>query len=411
MKKALTMIGVLMGACLSYAQTPVTVADITIPQNGETELVISYDFPSEGLYTGYSLVLSLPEGVSLAQNDKGKYAYTLGDCHEDTHQLTINYKEDSGEYGLGCLSLESDPLTGTSGVLLTLTVKADGSQPAGNTLQATVKEVNFAKLNGQTDFFTDAVPFTVTIGEPVDSRVVLDEKSTTVPEASSGAVDVRVNRTLVAGNWNTICLPFAMTGSQVTSAFGNDVQLADFSDWTIEEDGEGNIVRIVISFENVAATGGMEANHPYLIKVSQPVTEFTADGVTITPEEEPMTMVKHGTKKRDPESYMIGTYAANTVLDEFMLFLNGNKFWYSSGLTKMKAFRAYFNIYDILTSVENAEAKVFFIFAETTGIKNVNDGDEDGNIDDSWYTIDGQKLNREPVQKGIYIHQGKKINK
>lgn len=411
MKKALTMIGVLMGACLSYAQTPVTVADITIPQNGESELVISYDFPSEGLYTGYSLVLSLPEGVSLAQNDKGKYVYTLGDCHEDTHQLTINYKEDSGEYGLGCLSLESDPLTGTSGVLLTLTVKADGSQPAGNTLQATVKEVNFAKLNGQTDFFTDAVPFTVTIGEPVDSRVVLDEKSTTVPEASSGAVDVRVNRTLVAGNWNTICLPFAMTGSQVTSAFGNDVQLADFSDWTIEEDGEGNIVRIVISFENVAATGGMEANHPYLIKVSQPVTEFTADGVTITPEEEPMTMVKHGTKKRDPESYMIGTYAANTVLDEFMLFLNGNKFWYSSGLTKMKAFRAYFNIYDILTSVENAEAKVFFIFAETTGIKNVNDGDADGNIDDGWYTIDGQKLNREPVQKGIYIHQGKKINK
>ena len=149
------MIGVLMGACLSYAQTPVTVADITIPQNGESELVISYDFPSEGLYTGYSLVLSLPEGVSLAQNDKGKYVYTLGDCHEDTHQLTINYKEDSGEYGLGCLSLESDPLTGTSGVLLTLTVKADGSQPAGNTLQATVKEVNFAKLNGQTDFFTN----------------------------------------------------------------------------------------------------------------------------------------------------------------------------------------------------------------------------------------------------------------
>ncbi|MBR3122982.1 MAG: arabinogalactan endo-1,4-beta-galactosidase, partial [Prevotella sp.] len=99
------------------------------------------------------------------------------------------------------------------------------------------------------------------------------------------------------------------------------------------------------------------------------------------------------------------------VLDEFMLFLNGNKFWYSSGLTKMKAFRAYFNIYDILTSVENAEAKVFFTFAETTGIKNVNDGDADGNTDDSWYTIDGQKLNREPVQKGIYIHQGKKINK
>lgn len=385
------------------------IENVTVPQGGTVPLVIGYEFTSESDKVGFTFSLRLPEGLSLECDEWGDPIYVKDPTSIDKMNILF-----VGTGNVACQpSNATATIKGTSGTLLTLNLVADASLAVGTEITVPVAKATFQQRSPEsvTDIVLDDFSFKVTIGEPVDSRVVLDEKSTTVPEASSGAVDVRVNRTLVAGNWNTICLPFAMTGSQVTSAFGNDVQLADFSDWTIEEDGEGNIVRIVISFENVAATGGMEANHPYLIKVSQPVTEFTADGVTITPEEEPMTMVKHGTKKRDPESYMIGTYAANTVLDEFMLFLNGNKFWYSSGLTKMKAFRAYFNIYDILTSVENAEAKVFFTFAETTGIKNVNDGDADGNIDDSWYTIDGQKLNREPVQKGIYIHRGKKINK
>lgn len=385
------------------------IENVTVPQGGTVPLVIGYEFTSESDKVGFTFSLRLPEGLSLECDEWGDPIYVKDPTSIDKMNILF-----VGTGNVACQpSNATATIKGTSGTLLTLNLVADASLAVGTEITVPVAKATFQQRSPEsvTDIVLDDFSFKVTIGEPVDSRVVLDEKSTTVPEASSGAVDVRVNRTLVAGNWNTICLPFAMTGSQVTSAFGNDVQLADFSDWTIEEDGEGNIVRIVISFENVAATGGMEANHPYLIKVSQPVTEFTADGVTIIPEEEPMTMVKHGTKKRDPESYMIGTYAANTVLDEFMLFLNGNKFWYSSGLTKMKAFRAYFNIYDILTSVENAEAKVFFIFAETTGIKNVNDGDADGNIDDSWYTIDGQKLNREPVQKGVYIHRGKKINK
>ena len=258
MKKTLTMFAVLMGACLSYAQNPVTVADITIPQNGESELVITYEFPSEGLYTGYSLALSLPEGVSLVQNDKGKYVYTLGDCHEDTHQLTINYNEDSKQYGLGCLSLESDPLTGTNGTLITLTVKADGTLTAGSTLQATVQEVNFAKLDGQTDFFSDVVSFAVTIGEPADTRTVLDETSTTAPEAATG-VDVRVKRTIKAGEWSTICLPFAMTEAQCKAAFGSDVQIGDFTGYEATEDDDGNIVGLKVNFKNATE---IEANHP-----------------------------------------------------------------------------------------------------------------------------------------------------
>lgn len=71
--------------------------------------------------------------------------------------------------------------------------------------------------------------------------------------------NVRVRRTIKAGEWNTICLPFAMTAEQVKGAFGNDVQIGDFNDY--EFDGDV----ISVKFRNATA---IEANHPYIIKVA-----------------------------------------------------------------------------------------------------------------------------------------------
>lgn len=55
-----------------------------------------------------------------------------------------------------------------------------------------------------------------------------------MPEAAEG-VNVRVKRTIKANEWSTLVLPFAMTAEQVKSAFGNDVQLADFTGVETEE--------------------------------------------------------------------------------------------------------------------------------------------------------------------------------
>jgi len=71
----------------------------------------------------------------------------------------------------------------------------------------------------------DEVTTMITVVEPQDSRVVLDETSTTAPKASNGAVDVLVKRTIKANEWSTICLPFTMTETQVKTAFGDDVRI------------------------------------------------------------------------------------------------------------------------------------------------------------------------------------------
>lgn len=75
------------------------------------------------------------------------------------------------------------------------------------------------------------------------------------------------------------------------------------------------------------------------------MTEFSVDGVDIAAEEEPTVQVG---KKKAERGYFIGTYTANTEVPADNLFLSGNKFWYSSGLTQMKGFRGYFELADVV---------------------------------------------------------------
>ncbi len=107
-----------------------------------------------------------------------------------------------------------------------------------------------------------------------------------------------------------------------------------------------------------------------------------------------------------------GTYVANTVVPELCLFLNGNKFWYSTGNTKMKAFRGYFDFYDILSEVENANSNITFGFDEADSINQVTMGQPVEGI----YDIQGRKVHTDEnkwdnLKKGVYIINGKKIVK
>lgn len=411
MKKSIITLVLMTWAYFGFAQSPLRVADINIPKNGEAELVIKYQFENEGGYTGYSLSISLPDGVSLKKNDRGKFIYTLGDCHEDTHQLTVNYMEAEKKYGVTCLSLESDPLTGTEGILLTFPVIADETLTGGQAYPATVQEINFAQLNGQTVFYDDVLGFNVNIIDPIDTSVVLDELSESVPEATDGAVDITVKRTIKANEWSTLCLPFNMTEEQVYAAFGQDVQLAEFVNYEAECDDEDKVIGIQVNFESTDLSEGFYANYPYMIKTSEMITEFTTNS-TIDPDEEG-TLAEYDNgltgKRRKVYGSFIGTYHAQTTVPENGLFLSGNKFWYSTGNTKMKAFRAYFTFVDVLTSVEESGAKVNMnmVVGDATGINTVDHTAR--NNDGKVYNLQGQRVGKN--FKGIVIENGRKVLK
>ena len=215
-------------------------------------------------------------------------------------------------------------------------------------------------------------------------------------------MDVRVLRTINANEWSTICLPFSMSADQIQTAFGDDVtvELADAVSYETTEDDDDNIVSITINFNNVSSLA-IEANHPYIIKVDKKITSFDVDGVDVNP----ATSVSGRRKKIGTGSYFIGNYENQTEVPEFSLFLNGNKFWYSTGATKMKAFRAYFTLRDVLTEVDEAAARIGFCFDEATGIR---DNNRETITNNRYYDLQGRSVGT-PARKGLYINNGKKV--
>ena len=215
-------------------------------------------------------------------------------------------------------------------------------------------------------------------------------------------VDVRVLRTINANEWSTICLPFSMSADQIQTAFGDDVtvELADAVSYETTEDDDDNIVSITINFNNVSPLA-IEANHPYIIKVDKKITSFDVDGVDVNP----ATSVSGRRKKIGTGSYIIGNYENQMEVPEFSLFLNGNKFWYSTGATKMKAFRAYFTLRDVLTEVDEAAARIGFCFDEATGIR---DNNRETITNNRYYDLQGRSVGT-PARKGLYINNGKKV--
>ena len=242
------------------------------------------------------------------------------------------------------------------------------------------------------------------------NMVVLDENGTETIEAAQHT-NVLVKRTIHAGEWSSICLPFAMTESQVRACFGDDVQLANFTgcESTYDQAGE-NIVGLTVTFENAPA---MEANHPYIIKVSGNITKFKLAGVDVAPDEANALVGCNGKTEGGETHYnrFVGTYHAATEVPALCLFLSGNKFWYSTGKTKMKAFRAYFDFYDVLSSVteENAGARIAMSFDDTvTSICESEDACL-GTRGEAIYNLRGQRLSK--PGKGLHIMDGKLVIK
>lgn len=401
MKKNIFILFALLASFLPvHAENGVKVGKTYIPQGGIGTIDIELVNDDYEL-TAFDITLTLPEGLSFVLNDKGiPTSAKTGRMNDESFTVSSAMQtEQSAKFT--CFSSLKLPFAETSGTLLKVYVEADAELAIGTELAAALSNLTFATTDVKEVRFED-VAFDIEIAE---NRILLDELSTAMPEAAEG-VNVRVNRTIKANEWSTLVLPFAMTEEQVKSAFGDDVQLADFTSWGSEEDEDGNIVSIEVGFEAISA---IEANHPCLIRVSAAIDEFNVDNVDVVPEEEPTVEIG---KKKVEKGFMTGTYVAETEVPEYNLFLSSNKFWYSKGTTKTKAFRAYFEFYDVLTEVEEAEAKIRFVVdAEATAIEGVESEGETGS---GVYTLQGVALGGikdvENLPRGVYIMDGKKVS-
>lgn len=387
---------ILGNAC---AENILTVNDVTIPSGSKAAIEINCDFDSQ--FKGYQFDIDLEDGVSLELDETGK---PIGENGFATDHIVSSAKISANKYRFVVVSLTGQllPLNGT---VLRVFAIADEGTAVGRYFSGKISAIEFTTSETEPYYF-DEIPFSLTVGEPADTRVVLDENSSVMPVDATG-VDVRVIRTIKANTWSSLVLPFNMSNEQMKATFGENVKVAEFTGWeTTSYDAHNNANAILVTFSEVSA---ISANTPYIIKVSSEISEFVVDGVTIQADEEPCVTV--GKKADQTLGYFSGSYVP-IIIDEECIFLSDNKFWYSTGLTKMKGYRGYFHFWDILGSYsDNNSAPIkMCVISENGIVTNINTIDADIQSENSSCTLEGIKAPM--LFKGIVIKNGKKyINK
>lgn len=383
------------------------------------QVVISIKMKNSGLIRGYQCELYLPSGMTFATDNSGNpIARLSGDRTTTEYHSLLKSLQDDGSLRLLCSASEEHYFSGNDGEVAQVTANVSNDIEAGDYI-VTMRNIKMgATSNPEEGNNINEIKSTVTVVVQAYD-VLLDENSLTVPDASNGNVSVKVLRTINANNWSTICLPFDMTEEQVKSAFGDDVQLGDFTGYDTTKEGD-EVVSITVNFDVVTA---IEANHPYIIKVTSNISEFAVEDVDIVPEENPS--VSHGyttgsgkNKVYRPVDFN-GTYVADfdfyNAAISYPLFLNGNKFYYATENTKrMKAFRAYFDFADYLAEVEDASSRISMSFDNSTDIRGITN--EELRMTNEVYDIQGRRfsefgIRNSELKKGLYIVNGKKVIK
>ena len=215
----------------------------------------------------------------------------------------------------------------------------------------------------------------------------------------SKTVSIDLTRTISAEQWNTICLPFAMTSEQIAAVFGADAEVREL---TAVENINGELF---LEFTEVNA---IDANKPYIINGATVGTNFLISGVNYNPSSDNSVTING--------LVFQGNYTYPTILDNAGgqdYYLTNNLFKSSKGGTKIKGFRAYFKDTNSNSSVKSLSLS---INGEITSVNTVEA--EDGNfvvLPANVYAPDGRLVRRnatdlEGLPKGLYIIGSKKIH-
>lgn len=401
MKKILLILAVFFGIGQAYAENKLVVGETTIPQGltGTIDIELQNDVD----FTAFTLKLTLPEGLSFVLNGKGKVSFDEGSRFDD-HALSVSDVTDNSVI-FACLSASSAPISGTSGTLISVYVQSDESLEIGTKLAANITEPTFT-TPGEKEYNLSAVNIPITIGEP---RIQFNENAASLPAFTAGEKgDVRMTRSINANKWSTIVLPFTLTKAKAQAAFGDDVQLAEFSGFFADYgDDDENVIPLSITMKFTTYTMGtgknMKGGKPYLIKTSKDITSFVADQCSLVGEVTPVSVTD---EERDIDGKFIGSFVKTTVPEDG-LFISNEKFWYSTGKTNINGFRGWFDLGAVLGKETDFEVKMYIdIDGEETSVEGISVSVPEGAI----YDLSGRKLNNVP-QKGIYIVNGKKVMK
>jgi len=226
-----------------------------------------------------------------------------------------------------------------------------------------------------------------------------------------GAADIEWK----AAKWTTMVLPFDISVAELSQTLGYAIVNVIDPDRTVV-DGTGSKF-----YGKLTMTGGngsdevLKANKPFLVKIAgnmNPETNYNFGSRLIVKADD--TSVDAG-----GDCTFVGTYVNKTVDsdDEAAIwFMNGDEDGWqyigssSSATWTIRPFEAYIDMSNVPAASRNITFYAEEIDGTVTAIKGIS-VDENGRAKmnaEGWYNLNGMKLQGAPIQKGVYIYNGKK---
>ena len=304
------------------------------------------------------------------------------DLHIDNVICGIPY--DAGEWQTASSTSNSVTLTGlTPETLYEVRVKSDCSDPEEWSEVATFTTMPSIELANNAD------------------------NSIVISNYDGNEVEVTLaNRILYRDDaWNTLTLPFNVDitadGCPLAGADARELVGAEY---------DGTTLQLSFTAEENPVTS-LVAGTPYIIKWAESATNIenpVFSNVTIDKTVNNKTIdLGEGRSITFTGTYNLLSF---TTEDKSILFLSSdgkaNTLYWPQANASIGAQRAYFK----LIGFDETEGVRFMLNfgngSEATGIVSAK---VSGDARDSWYTVDGVKLNGAPKRKGIYIHNGVKV--
>lgn len=315
---------------------------------------------------------------------KGILTFKIASWEGDGSKVTISVDNGSLSYnGKNATSFDVSP-TDNEWNDINMTITATGAV-----------KIKFSSSGAKNRFFLDEV-MVKEITTPAVETLTLKESDTNTIEAKTG-VNVTLKRTMVANEWNTICLPFNVSKEKAQTAFGEGVKIAELN---------AGSTGTTLSFNSV---NEISATKPYLIKPSKENTsnEYVFENVNVVADD-------INKKYEITEGYLAfkGIYnmmdITKDVVDNvdatyYAAFLGAGNKIYKAGTGKTKGFRAYFAI----PKSAAASALRVVIDGTATSIKNIDSEVVESNA--PVYNLQGQRVNGNNLTPGIYVKAGKKF--
>ena len=220
------------------------------------------------------------------------------------------------------------------------------------------------------------------------------------------------------GDWNTLCLPFALGNAMADEGHHFDGTLlegATVMQLSALSSGLSSGGELTLTFINALS---IEAGKPYIVKWASAdnLVNPVFNGVNIINTEP--TPVEFEFEGNSAKCQFVGNYAPLEITEaanrnNIVVLAGGNKLGYTTSDRTIEngkalgAFRAYFYIPEKDGTTGASSFVLNFGDEETT--TGIVDNKRETITNNHWYSLDGRKLDGKPTQKGLYIVNGKKV--